>query len=106
MKEKNSKPKTIVPFRIYSRTCPVCGNTRAITFTNRFNDCCERISQTRGLYDARCIYCGKEYIVEWDDNGKPSLIDKKYALWKFEHEFSKFQQRDVNAIMLEKFRIN
>jgi transcription elongation factor Elf1 len=95
------KKTKFIPVITYNRNCPNCGNTRSIIFTNRFNDVVSNIPKANGVYDVRCMYCGYEYIIQWDTDGTPSIMDKKYSITNFEKYFFDHEKRDIDHIMIK-----
>jgi hypothetical protein len=47
------------------------------------------------------MYCGYEYIIQWDTDGTPSIMDKKYSITNFEKYFFDHEKRDIDDIMIK-----
>ena len=88
-----------------TRDCFYCGAEDSIRFINKSNEVSKQPHMDGfGTYQVRCISCGKQYIMNWD-NGEYIIEDKQYTQLKFTDYFSDHDKRDIDSVVEREYEL-
>ena len=91
------------PLMVYNHDCPYCGAKDGISFVDS-NGKFTTYSKTKQLYGARCMFCNKEFAINWtcDTDGKEIYYfsDLDLFISEFINIFEEIEERDIDNYLV------